>query len=129
VINKLLTDESHTFHSTYMLSMQDCEREDGCEFGCLGWKGVPTKLKGLLRCKPVMPMLNPDEPGHMLQYDAAAGLEDGTSECGLPSKKDVPNAEVLLRKNKDKDKDLHPSKVRAVILCSECGRPRLRSEK
>lgn len=30
-----------------------------------------------------------------------------------------------MRKKKDTGKGLHPSKVRAVIICSECGRPRL----
>lgn len=110
IIHKLLTDASHTFDSTYMLSMQDCECKD-CEFGCSGWAHVPTKLKGLLCCQPVLPMLNPKEPGHMLQYDEAAVLPGGTSERDLPSKKDMPGAEMQLRLKKDKDKDLHPSKV------------------
>ena len=110
VIQKLLTDESHTFDSTYMFSMRDCECKD-CEFGCSDWADVPAKLKGLLCCKPVLPMLNADEPGHMLQYDAAEALAGGTSERDLPSKKDVPDAEMQRRLKKDKEKDLHPSKV------------------
>ena len=32
--------------------------------------------------------------------------------------------QVLRRKAADKDKELHPSKVRSNIVCAECGRPR-----
>lgn len=41
VIHKLLMDSNHTFESTYMLSLQDCDSEGGCEAGCSGWTGVP----------------------------------------------------------------------------------------
>ena len=119
VLHSLLTDENHTFDSTYMLSIQDCECPETCKFGCSGWTGVPTKLKGLLRCKPVLPVLNPDEPGHMYGYDAAAALPGGTSERDLPSKKGMLSDEMLQRKARDKAKDLHPSKVRP------CGHRRL----
>ena len=117
----LLSDSVHTFDSTYMLSMQDCEDTD-CQFGCRGWTGVPAKE--LLRCRPVLPMLNPSMPGHMYSYDEAKALPGGTSECDLPSKKNLSKVDNVGRKEKDKEKELHPSKVRAVCCCDECGRPR-----
>ena len=120
-IQAYLTDSEHTFDTTYMLSFQDCDAKD-CKFGCCGWDGVPAKE--LLRCKPVLPMLNPNAPGHMYSYDEAVALACGTSERNLPSKRGLGNAEVQRRKEKDKKKELHPSKVRAVTCCDECGRPR-----
>ena len=124
VIEKYFADPQHTFDSTYMLSLQDCEVE-GCKFGCRGWTGLPTKVKEVLRCQPVLPMKDPKNPGHMYSYDDAAALPGGTSERDLPSKKDLDSEEMKQRKEKDKGKELHPSKVRAVLICDGCGRPRI----
>ena len=123
VLEELLMDPQHTFDSTYMLSMQDCENE-GCKFGCVGWSNVPIKAKEMLRCKPMLPMNDPDNPGHMYAFDEAAVLAGGTSERDFPSKKGLTSAEEEERRKKDKGKELHPSKVRAVVICSNCGRPR-----
>ena len=124
VIEKCLLDPQHTFDSTYMLSLQDCDTE-GCKFGCRGWTGLPTKAKEVLRCKPVLPMKDPNNPGHMYSFDDAAALPGGTSECDMPSKKDLDSEEMKQRRQKDKAKELHPSKVRATVICDGCGRPRI----
>ena len=122
-IQAYLSDTEHTFDSTYMLSYQDCEEKD-CKFGCRGWDGIPSKVKSILRCKPVLPMNNPKNPGHMYSYDEAMALPGGTSECDFPSKQGLGGAAVKERQNRDRGKELHPSKVRAVVSCSDCGRPR-----
>ena len=44
-----------------------------------------------------------------------AAVEKGPREC---------RRELKERQKKDKGKELHPSKVRDTICCSECGRPR-----
>ena len=106
-----------------MLSYQDCEEED-CKFRCRGWSGIPSKVKSELRCRPVLPMNNPKRPGHMYSYDEAMALLGGTSECDFPSKQGLGSAEVKERQKLDRGKELHPSKVRAVVCCSDCGRPR-----
>ena len=124
ILEMCLTDPKHTFDSTYMLSMQDCE-EENCTFGCCGWADIPSNLKALLRCKPVLPMLDPNNPGHMYSYDQAATLPGGTSECELPSKKDLTPAEEKARTERDKGKELHPSKVREIVCCNNCGRYRV----
>ena len=111
ILEKYFNDPDHTFDSTYMLSLQDCDVK-GCKFGCRGWTGMPSKVKNLIRAVPVLPMSNPNNPGHMYSYDDAKELVGGTDERDLPSKKHLGGEEMKQRKLKDKDKELHPSKVR-----------------
>ena len=84
-------------------------------------------LLTVLRCKPVLPMRKaPIRPATYLlvrRGDRAArrdermraAVEKGPGEC---------RRELKERQKKDKGKELHPSKVRDTICCSECGRPR-----
>ena len=128
IIAEYFADEKHTFDSTYMLSLQDCVEED-CKFGCCGWKGVPKEVKSLLHCKPVLPICDPTRPGHMYEYQKASALPAGTDERDLPSQmrarsQDDDGVDLRERMARDKQKKLHPSKVRATIECYNCGRPR-----
>lgn len=51
-------------------------------------------------------------------------LPGGTSECDFPSKGGLDGAAVKEQKQRDAGKELYPSKVRFVVCCEECGRPR-----
>ena len=65
-------------------------------------------------------------------------MEGGDGACGrgrkrraamarvqdLRSNKSLDSAEVVRRKMADKDKELHPSKVRSFVVCGGCGRRR-----
>ena len=115
---------NHVFDSTYQLSLRDCD-DPNCKSCCGGWNKVPEKLCSLIRAEPVLPMLDPDNPGHFYSYEKAAALSE-TDERALPSmKQKVVTAADKESQANDKMKELHPSKVRAVVTCVECGRPRV----
>ena len=50
----------------------------------------------------------------------------GKKELGQPTRpfKYMESAEMKERLKRDADKELHPSKVRSIVCCNECGRPR-----
>ena len=124
VLAAYFVSKEHVFDSTYQLSLRDCN-DPSCKACCGGWNDVPENLCSLIRAEPVLPMLDPDNPGHFYSYEKAAALRE-TDERDLPSMKDkVVTAADKESQASDKKKELHPSKVRAVVPCVECGRPRL----
>lgn len=68
VLEKYFSDPAHIFDSTYLLSMVDCT-DPSCVACCGGWGDIPESVAAELKRAPVLPMLNPKDPGHFYAYD------------------------------------------------------------
>ena len=84
ILDAFFSDPEHAHDLTYNLTLIGCGKAD-CKFKCVPWDDVPDSFALLLRRRPVIPMLDPDNPGHMYAYEKAITLPS-TSERDFPSK-------------------------------------------
>eukprot|EP00966_Prymnesium_polylepis_P149044 3443399-Prymnesium_polylepis.2 len=130
VLATLLNDSKHCTNFSYLFELYSCG-DPGCKFGCQVWPAVEegsaaAAFQAELKRRTPLPRLAKDVE-HFKSYAECCMLADN-NECDLPSAKEsLPK--LLLKKMKaldhEKKKIFVLSKMRDVIICSECGRPRL----
>lgn len=131
ILDKFIAD--HVVFTPYSAQFRKCGRENCVNPTCSKFRSSEKDRDLILQLQPA-PTEDPSNPGHFLsRVDALKKAEDNPITAAkdlrdLPSKKEDPSSDKS-KKKKDREngKNVHNWKataVRALVTCSNCGKPR-----
>lgn len=146
ILKQLFSESAHCFTATYAVEYFDCG-DPGCKFGCTNWvaelrEDCATRGCAKAKVDAAVEWLKLRSPLPMAKGNVFVPFKDAL-RLDTTDKRDLPSHRVALQKQRDSDqvkarkaadkakaaecggRIFQTSKVRAIVLCDECARPRL----